>query len=251
MSSIGSGYDQAVSTFSPDGRIFQVEYAMKAVENSATIIGLRCTDGVVLASEKLVSSDLHVAGDNSRIFKIDDHIGMVCAGLLPDARSLVATCREQAADFKTQYGRPIPIAQLCYGVSQLLHTYTRHDAVRPFGCSLIFSSWLEGKPELWTLDPSGAAFGYRGAAAGKAKNNARTEIEKLDFDKLNVEEGLKHAARIIHSVHDDVKDRGFELELSWVTAEPPKHSRVPADIAKAVEEAAKAELADSDSEDDM
>ena len=79
------------------------------------------------------------------------------------------------------------------------------ECFRPFGCSLIFSSWLEGKPELWTLDPSGAAFGYRGAAAGKAKNNARTEIEKLDFDKLTVQEGLKHAARIIHSVHDDVK----------------------------------------------
>ena len=72
---------------------------------------------------------------------------------------------------------------------------------------MIFSSWLEGKPELWTLDPSGAAFGYRGAAAGKAKNNARTEIEKIDFETLTVEEGLKHAARIIHSVHDDVKGK--------------------------------------------
>ena len=138
---------------------------------------------------------------------------------------------------------------------------------RPFGCSLIFSSWLDGKPELWTLDPSGAAFGYRGAAAGKAKNNARTEIEKLDFDTLTVEEGLKHAARIIHSVHDEVKgnlfgrflsqfmifflDRGFELELSWVTRDNPKHGRVPVDVAKAAEDAAKAELADSDSEDDM
>ena len=137
---------------------------------------------------------------------------------------------------------------------------------RPFGCSLIFSSWLDGKPELWTLDPSGAAFGYRGAAAGKAKNNARTEIEKLDFDTLTVEEGLKHAARIIHSVHDEVKgnlfDRFrshfiffsrscFELELSWVTRDNPKHGRVPVDVAKAAEDAAKAELADSDSEDDM
>lgn len=62
---------------------------------------------------------------------------------------------------------------------------------------------------MWTLDPSGAAFGYRGAAAGKAKNNARTEIEKIDFDKLTVEDGLKHAARIIHSVHDDVKGNYF------------------------------------------
>lgn len=251
MSSIGSGYDQSVSTFSPDGRIFQVEYAMKAVENSATIIGLRCLDGVVLASEKLIASELHVKGDNSRIFKIDDHIGMVCAGLLPDARALVNTCREEATNFRSQFGRPIPVSQLCYNVSRLLHAYTRHDAVRPFGCSLIFSSYLDGKPELWTVDPSGAAFGYRGAAAGKAKNNARTEIEKLDFENLTVKEGLKHAARIIHSVHDDVKDRGFELELSWVTKDQAKHVRVPADIAAEAEAAAKAELADSDSDDDM
>ena len=90
---------------------------------------------------------------------------------------------------------------------------------RPFGCSLIFSSWLDGKPELWTLDPSGAAFGYRGAAAGKAKNNARTEIEKLDFDTLTVEEGLKHAARIIHSVHDEVKGN-YSLELAKIVYLP-------------------------------
>lgn len=119
---------------------------------------------------------------------------------------------------------------------------------------------------MWTLDPSGAAFGYRGAAAGKAKNNARTEIEKIDFETLTVQEGLKQAARIIHSVHDEVKgkivqlmsgsffsylDRGFELELSWVTKNCQKHGRVPFDVAKAAEDAAKAELADSDSEDDM
>ena len=70
MSSIGSGYDLSVDTFSPDGRIFQVEYAMKAVENSSTVVGLRCVDGVVLATEKLIASSLHVQGDNSRIFKV-------------------------------------------------------------------------------------------------------------------------------------------------------------------------------------
>ena len=71
MSSIGSGYDLSVDTFSPDGRIFQVEYAMKAIENSSTVVGLRCVDGVVLATEKLIASQLHVQGDNSRIFKVN------------------------------------------------------------------------------------------------------------------------------------------------------------------------------------
>ena len=78
---------------------------------------------------------------------------------------------------------------------------------RPFGCTLLLSSFLNGKSELWTIDPSGAAFGYRGATAGKAKNNAKTEIEKIDLTTLTVEQGLKEAARIIHSVHDEIKGK--------------------------------------------
>lgn len=113
------------------------------------------------------------------------------------------------------------------------------------------SCYLNGKAELWTIDPSGAAFGYKGATAGKAKNNAKTEIEKLDLENLTVDQALKEAARIIHSVHDEVKDKGFDLELSWVCEKSPKHSRVPKEIAAAAEEAAKEALADSDSEDDM
>ena len=87
----------------------------------------------------------------------------------------------------------------------------------PFGCTLLLSTFYQGKPELWTIDPSGAAFGFKGAAAGKAKNNAKTEIEKLDLDNLTVKEGLKEAARIIHSVHDDLKGN-YEQERSssWV-----------------------------------
>ncbi|CBY14025.1 unnamed protein product [Oikopleura dioica] len=251
MSSIGSGYDLSADMFSPDGRVFQVEYAMKAVENGATIVGLRCKDGVVLATEKLISSSLHTAGDNSRIFKIDDHIGMAAAGLLPDARSLTEILRDEATKFRREFGRPIPLKVLCHTVASYVHQYTRHSSIRPFGCTLLLSTFYQGKAELWTIDPSGAAFGFKGAAAGKAKNNAKTEIEKLDLDNLTVKEGLKEAARIIHSVHDDLKDKTFELELSWVSADNPKHNRVPKEVAEEVEAAAKAALEDSDSEDDM
>ena len=82
---------------------------------------------------------------------------------------------------------------------------------RPFGCTLLLSCYLNGKAELWTIDPSGAAFGYKGATAGKAKNNAKTEIEKLDLENITVEQALKEAARIIHSVHDEVKGQFFKL----------------------------------------
>ena len=82
---------------------------------------------------------------------------------------------------------------------------------RPFGCTLLLSCYLNGKAELWTIDPSGAAFGYKGATAGKAKNNAKTEIEKLDLENITVDQALKEAARIIHSVHDEVKGQFFKL----------------------------------------
>ena len=130
---------------------------------------------------------------------------MAAAGLLPDARSLAQYCREEAASFRREYGRPVPIKTLCNNVASYVHVYTRHGSIRPFGCTLLLSSFLNGKAELWTIDPSGAAFGYKGATAGKAKNNAKTEIEKLDFESLTIEQGLKEAARIIHTVHDEIK----------------------------------------------
>ncbi|KAK6304660.1 hypothetical protein J4Q44_G00252460 [Coregonus suidteri] len=109
MSSIGTGYDLSASTFSPDGRVFQVEYAMKAVENSSTAIGIRCKDGVVFGVEKLVLSKLYEQGSNKRIFNVDRHVGMAVAGLLADARSLSEVAREEASNFRSNYGHNIPL----------------------------------------------------------------------------------------------------------------------------------------------
>lgn len=109
MSSIGTGYDLSASTFSPDGRVFQVEYAMKAVENSSTAIGIRCKDGVVFGVEKLVLSKLYEEGSNKRLFNVDRHVGMAVAGLLADARSLADIAREEASNFRSNFGYNIPL----------------------------------------------------------------------------------------------------------------------------------------------
>ncbi|KAK4822542.1 hypothetical protein QYF61_015548 [Mycteria americana] len=102
-------YDLSASTFSPDGRVFQVEYAMKAVENSSTAIGIRCKDGVVFGVEKLVLSKLYEEGSNKRLFNVDRHVGMAVAGLLADARSLADIAREEASNFRSNYGYDIPL----------------------------------------------------------------------------------------------------------------------------------------------
>ncbi|XP_077995243.1 proteasome subunit alpha type-3-like [Glandiceps talaboti] len=252
MSSIGTGYDLSASQFSPDGRVFQVEYALKAVENSGTAVGVRGKDGVVFGVEKLVLSKLYEVGANKRIFHIDKHIGMAVAGLLADARQIVETARDEAANYRSTYGAPIPLKYLTDRVAMYIHQYTIYSAVRPFGCSVILSSYEHDGPHMYSIDPSGVALGYHGCATGKAKQAAKTEIEKIKMQDMSMKDLVKEVAKIVYIVHDEVKDKAFELELSWVgDVTNGKHEVVPKDVREEAEKYAKESLEEeSDSDDD-
>lgn len=251
MSSIGTGYDLSADQFSPDGRIFQVEYAQKAVENSSTAIAIKCKDGVVMAVEKLIISKLHEDDSNMRIFNIDNHVGMAIAGLLADARQIVEIARDEAAYYRTEFGGPIPLKYLTRRVAMYMHLYTLYGAYRPFGASVLMSSFNQNEPELYMIDPSGVSWGYNGCAIGKAKQAAKTEIEKIDFSNITCKEALKEAAKIIYIVHDEVKDKDFDLQLSWVGKDSEKkHSMVPRHLKKDAEDFAKQSMEDSDSDED-
>uniref|UniRef100_A0A6M2DLC8 Proteasome subunit alpha type n=1 Tax=Xenopsylla cheopis TaxID=163159 RepID=A0A6M2DLC8_XENCH len=253
MSSIGTGYDLSASQFSPDGRVFQVEYANKAVENSGTAIGLRGKDGVVFAVEKLVTSKLYEPGTNPRIFNIDKHVGMAVAGLICDAREIVSAARSECKSYISQYGVSIPLKYLTERVAGLFHTYTLYSAVRPYGCAVLLGSYENEVPVLYALDPSGVTTGCYGSAIGKAKQTAKTEIEKLKLSEMTCKQLVKEAARIIYLVHDELKDKNFELELSWVCADSNGvHQRVPANVRQEAESQAKQAMeddSDSDTED--
>jgi 20S proteasome subunit alpha 7 len=216
MTSIGTGYDLSAAQFSPDGRIFQVEYANKAVEASGTAIGIVCKDGVVLAVEKIVTSKLYEPGVNKRVFIIDQHIGMAVAGLLADARQIVKIAREEAVNYRSNFGSNIPLKYLTDRVSMYMHSHTLYGAIRPFGVSVVLASYENDQAKLFAIEPSGVAFGYHGIAVGKAAQNAKTEIEKLKFKELKCEDLVKEGAKVIYAVHDEIKDKHFELELGWV-----------------------------------
>lgn len=252
MSSIGTGYDLSASQFSPDGRVFQVEYAQKAVENGGTVIGLRGKDGIVFAIEKLITSKLYEPCANRRIFNIDRHIGMAVSGLISDARQIAETARSEASSYRAQYGIGIPLKYLTERVSMYMHAYTLYSAVRPYGCSVILGTYETDteNPLMHMISSSGMSCSYFGCAVGKAKQSARTEIEKLKLSNMTCMELVEEAARIIYLVHDELKDKQFELEMSWVGAHTGgMHQRVPADIKAAAEAKAKqAMVEDSDSE---
>ncbi|KAJ3300619.1 hypothetical protein HK104_009276 [Borealophlyctis nickersoniae] len=250
MSGIGTGYDLSASTYSPDGRIFQVEYAHKAVDNSGTAIGIRAKDGVVLAVEKLVQSKLLVPGSNKRLMTADRHIGVATAGLLPDARHLVNRAREEAQNYRDFYRAPIPGKMIADRLGGYVQAYTLYSSMRPFGVSTILGTVDRSGPALYMIEPSGVYYGYHGCAVGKGKQVAKTEIEKLKLTHLTCREAVKEAARIIYVVHDDVKDKEFELEISWVCEESKgRHEFVPKDLVAEAERLAKASLEDEMDED--
>jgi len=241
MSSIGTGYDLSATTFSPDGRIFQVEYAAKAVENSGTAIGLRVKDGIVLAVEKLVISKMLEPTSNKRIHTVERHIGLAVAGLVADGRQLVNRARSEGLNYRHFYGDAIPGSVLCERLSSFVQMYTLYGSVRPFGCSIILGAIDKKGPQLFMVDPSGISWGYFGCAIGKGARAAKTEIEKLKLSELTTREAVIEAARIIYQIHDDVKDKPFELEISWICPESNnQHQMVPADLKAHAEERAKA-----------
>jgi len=254
MSSIGTGYDLSASQFSPDGRVFQIEYAAKAAEISGTAIGLRGKDGCILAVEKVITSKLHEPDSGRRIFTIENTIGLVICGLITDGRAIVNYALKEAQNYRRQYGRTIPLKILNERLSSLFHAYTLYSAVRPYGVCVILTTWTEENgAEMYCIEPSGVSFGYFGCATGKAKQAAKTEIEKLKLENLSTRELLNEGAKIIYRVNEDSTDSDtkFKLELSWVGKDTNGiHQICPANLYEEAKASASAAMEQGDSEGD-
>ncbi|SCU84254.1 LANO_0C00870g1_1 [Lachancea nothofagi CBS 11611] len=254
MTSIGTGYDLSNSVFSPDGRNFQVEYAVKAAENGATCVGIKYKDGIVFAVEKLITSKLLVPGKNRKIQTIDRHIGCAYSGLMPDGRHLVNRGREEAQSFKKTYATPIPLPALADRLGQYVQAHTLYNSVRPFGITAIIGGVDDEGAHLYMLEPSGTYWGYKGAATGKGRQSAKAELEKILSSKPDLEarEAVKEAARIVYMAHDDNKEKDFELEMSWCSISETNglHKPVPKELLDEAIAFAKAENGDNSDSDD-
>eukprot|EP00485_Elphidium_margaritaceum_P004906 CAMPEP_0202688668 /NCGR_PEP_ID=MMETSP1385-20130828/4148_1 /ASSEMBLY_ACC=CAM_ASM_000861 /TAXON_ID=933848 /ORGANISM="Elphidium margaritaceum" /LENGTH=265 /DNA_ID=CAMNT_0049343691 /DNA_START=65 /DNA_END=862 /DNA_ORIENTATION=- len=254
MSAVGVGYDLGASTYSPTGRVFQVEYAGKAVENSGAVIGVRCRDGVVLGVEKLIHNKMLVTSSYRRIFTTSNNSGVVIGGLLPDGRQLVTRAREEASSYKSNFGIPIPGKVLSQRIALFTHAYTEYWHLRPFGVSCCLAVYDEvNGPQLYCVEPSGECLRYHAIAVGKNAQQARVQLEKLNFETLTCKEAAIKIAEIIYQIHDEVKDKPFELEMSWVCdASQKKHQLLPSNVLTEVKAAGAkaAEEDDSDDEDD-
>ncbi|KAL3150385.1 Phosphoprotein associated with glycosphingolipid-enriched microdomains 1 [Trebouxia sp. C0010 RCD-2024] len=247
MSGIGTGYDLSVSTFSPDGRVFQTDYAQKAVDNSGTVIGLRCKDGVVVGAEKTIISKMLVGGSDKRTYAIDRHAGVAVAGLSADGRQVVNRAIQEAQQYKNVYGEPIPGHVLADRIASYVHIFNLYWYVRPCGSSTLLASYDKEGPQLYLIEPTGIALRFFGTAVGKGRQGAKTDIERLDLKGLTCKAAVKEIAKILHTVHDEEKP--FEIEMAWICDDSKKKfAKVPADLVAEADKAAKDAL-NSDMED--
>lgn len=173
-----AAYDRAITVFSPDGRLFQVEYAREAVKRGTTAVGIIYDKGVILAVDKNVTSKLIVPKSIEKIFQIDDHIGVATSGLVADARRLVEDARVRAQRNRLVYNQPISVNGLTRDLCDIKQAYTQYGGARPFGTALLIAGVNE-KPHLFETDPSGAFTEYTAGAIGMGKR----EVEKLLEEK--------------------------------------------------------------------
>jgi len=188
-------YSFSLTTFSPSGKLVQIEYALAAVAAGAPSVGIKATNGVVLATEKKQSSVLY---DHQAIHKVElitKNCGMVYSGMGPDFRVLVKAARKLAQQYYLTYEEHIPTVQLVQRVAGVMQEYTQQGGVRPFGVSLLVAGWDEDekKPYLYQCDPSGAYFAWKATAMGKNHTNGKTFLEKRYSEGVGLEDAV-HAA---------------------------------------------------------
>ncbi len=195
------------------------------------MIGIKTKDGIVLAVEKPILSKLLKSGSNRRIANVDLHAGLVGTGLIPDCRHLANRAREEASNHREIFDSDIPGPMLAERIALYLQAYTLYSSVRPFGAMAIIGAVDKDGPHLYMFEPSGSFWGYRACAAGKGRQVAKTELEKLDLVNLDTAQAVKEAARIIYMSHDEAKDKEFELEISWICPHTGnKHQLVPREM---------------------
>lgn len=187
-------YDRAITVFSPDGRLFQVEYAMELVNRGATILGIRCSEGVVLGAEETVDP-LEEAGSSWKIFKIDDHVGVAIVGLSSDARVLIDQARVYAQSNRLTYDEPIDVEVTTKRVCDIKQLYTQHAGVRPFGVSIIFGGVDKTGSHVFGTHPSGTYRGYKARAEGAGRETVINILKKEYREEMKLEDATKLAVK--------------------------------------------------------
>jgi proteasome alpha subunit len=189
-------YDYNNTVFSPDGRLYQVEYARELVNRGGTIVGIRCAEGVVLGSEENAEV-LEEVGRSWKIFQVDEHIGAAIIGLGSDARVLIDQARIDAQSNKLTYDEPIDVEVATQKICDTQQTYTQHGGGRPFGVAMILGGVDKTGPRVFGTHPSGNYMRYKATAVGAGTETVLPILKEMYREDLTLEEGVKLAVKCL------------------------------------------------------
>jgi len=196
------GYDMTPTMYSPDGRIYQVEYAIETVKRGAIAIGLQTKDGIVIAVEEK-SRDLQVEDITQKIFQVDDHIGIAAAGYIPDARVLVDSARFFSQSNKLTYDESVEIETVAKHLADQSHQFTQYSGVRPFGVALIIAGVDRKGSRVFVTDPSGTYVPYAAVAIGGNSDEVTDFLEKNYKEGMSIDDAASLAVSAINLKSDE------------------------------------------------
>lgn len=225
------GYDRAITVFSPDGRLYQVEYAIETVRRGTLAVGIKNKDGIIIAVEEKPRK-LQISETAQKIFQIDEHIGVAAAGYIPDARSQVDNARFFSQSSKMIYDEPVEVETIAKHLADQCQQFTQYAGVRPFGVALIIGGVDSHGSSLYLTDPSGSYIAYDAVAIGSGADVVADFLEKSYDPNISLDDAGALAAAAIYLVSEE-KEGSTHIKMSQIKADTKKFEIIPEDyVAK-------------------
>ena len=225
--------------FSPDGRLYQVEYAIETVRRGAIAVGIACSEGAVLAVEEK-SRKLQVSDHAQKIFEIDEHVGVAAAGYIPDARSQVDNARFFSQSNRLIYDEPVDVETVARHIADQSQQFTQYAGVRPNGVALIIAGASRGAPSMYLTDPSGTYISYEAVAIGAGSDRVTPFLEKEYKKDMSLEDASVLAAASTMLAGDRGPSEG--VRMAQVPASDGKFALVPPDRVSGYSDAARSKF---------
>jgi len=196
-------YDRGITIFSPDGRLYQVEYAREAVERGSASVGVRTDEGIVLLADKRVASSLMEGESIEKLHAVDDHVAVATAGHVADGRALIDFLRQEAQIERRRYGEGVGVETLAKALTDHVQRYTQIGGARPFGVATILGGIEDGEPRLFETDPSGTPYEWKALAVGADRDEIDEYLEDHYEAGMGLEAGVELALAALASVSED------------------------------------------------
>jgi len=211
------GYDRAITVFSPDGRLLQVEYARTTVKNSPTAIGMVYRTGVLIVGDKRILEKFVVPQSVEKVYIIDDHIIASPAGIIGDGRVLIEKARTIAQSYKYFYGHPIDVRSLVKEIADIKQAYTQYGGTRPFGVSIIFAGIDDTGKHLFVTEPGGMFWEYKAVAIGEGEQTVMKVLEQKYKESLTLNQALQLALEALYESHENKNEMSAEkIDAAYV-----------------------------------